>query len=252
MLTTLLDGQAFAERHGSDPVRVVALHGWARNRNDWNSTLDGLDALAIDLPGFGTTPAPESAWSTERYADWVSTILRDLDRPVLVGHSFGGRVSIQLAAKYPELTSGLVLTGIPLYRPQASGKVNLVYRTGRALHRRGLIADSRMEKLREKYGSPDYRNAKGVMRAVLVKAVNDDYTEQIDTIAHGVEIPVRLVWGEGDTAAPTWMPEQAMAILRDRATLEVVSGSTHQLASGLEQNLRLAIDELVHPQPEVR
>lgn len=161
----------------------------------------------------------------------------------------GSRSSSQRST--PGLISGLVLTGIPLYRPPASGNVKLVYRIGRTLHRRGLIAERHMEKLREKYGSSDYRNAKGVMRDVLVKAVNDDYTQQINTIAHGPEIPIRLVWGEGDTAAPTWMPEQAMSSLSGRASLEVVAGSTHQLASGLERDLRLAIDELVGRRPEV-
>ena len=59
VLTTLLGGRAFAERYGESPAKVVALHGWGRTRADWNATLQGYDALALDLPGFGATPAPD-------------------------------------------------------------------------------------------------------------------------------------------------------------------------------------------------
>jgi len=249
VLTTLLDGRAFAEKLGQGAPAVVALHGWARTRADWTSTLEGYDALALDLPGFGATPAPEpgpgAAWGSPEYADWLAAILEGLDRPVIVGHSFGGRVGVQLAARRPELVRGVVLTGVPLYKPPATGKPKLAYRLGRALHARGLVPESRMEALRQKYGSEDYRNARGVMRDVLVKVVNEDYTEQVAQIAAGPDLPVRMVWGEHDTAAPTWMPQRALETLGDRARLTVVPGSAHLLDAALVAALRSAIEELV-------
>ena len=59
----------------------------------------------------------------------------------------------------------------------------------------------RMESLRQRYGSEDYRLATGVMRTVHVRAVNEtneSYEEQLRRIA----CPVELVWGDDDTAAP--------------------------------------------------
>ncbi|MBO0841717.1 MAG: alpha/beta fold hydrolase [Nocardioides sp.] len=244
MLTTLLDGRAFGEKHGTGPAEVVALHGWARNRSDWRTTLEGYDGLALDQPGFGSTPAPEEAWGTEQYADWLAEILKGLDRPVLVGHSFGGCVAVQTAAKYPELIRGAVLTGVPLYRPKTGGKPKLAYRLGRAMHARRLLSETRMEKLREKYGSPDYRNAKGIMRSIFVKRVNESYEAQLSAIAAGPELPIRMVWGADDTAAPIWMAEQGRATLGDRASLEIVEGSAHLLDAALIKHLRAAIDDL--------
>lgn len=241
MLTTLLGGRAFAERFGEDAPQVVALHGWARSRADWSGTLDGMNALALDLPGFGATPAPDSGWDTRAYARWVAEVLGDLDRPILVGHSFGGRIGVQLAASDPELIRGLVLTGVPLYRHEGGGGPRLSYQLGRWAHRRGLIGDDRMEALRRKHGSADYRNAQGVMRDVLVKAVNDDYAQQIADIA-AVDVPVRLVWGGHDTAAPVWMAERAGAVLGRTPT--VVADSAHLLDAGLVAALRTAIEEL--------
>lgn len=242
MLTTLLDGRAFGEKHGKDAATVVALHGWGRNRSDWGSTLEGLDALALDQPGFGATPAPEEAWGSKEYADWLAKILEGLDRPVLVGHSFGGRVAVQLAATRPELVRGVILTGVPLFRPKTGGKPKRAYRIGRWLHAKGLIPEARMEALREKYGSTDYRNAKGIIRDIFVKVVNESYADQLAAIPK--DLPVRLIWGENDTAAPVWMTGEAMEILGDNATLEIVPGSAHLLDAGLVKSLRGSIDEL--------
>lgn len=247
MLTTLLDGHAFAERFGRGEPRVVALHGWARNRADWTTTLEGYDALALDLPGFGATPAPGEVWGSPEYAAWVARILRDLHRPVLVGHSRGGGFAVQLAATHPELVGGIVLTGVPLYRPPSTGRPKLSFRVARALHKRGLIPESRMEAMRQRYGSADYRNARGIVRDIFVKVVNEDYAEQVAAIAAGPDLPVRLVWGEHDTAAPTWMADRAVETLGDRARLTVVPGSAHLLDAALVAALRTAIDELENP-----
>lgn len=243
MLTTLLGGRAFAERFGQGPATVVALHGWGRTRQDWQTTLEGYDALALDLPGFGATPAPESGWSTADYAGWVREILADLDRPVLVGHSFGGRVAVQLAADAPELVRGVVLTGVPLLRSQPVGKPPLGFRIVRSLHRLGLVGEDRMEALRRKRGSEDYNAAQGVMREVLVKAVNEEYADELDAMrVHRVRVV--MVWGEHDTAATVETARLAQELLGDTAELVVVPGSAHLLDPPLVQEIRAAIDRL--------
>ncbi|WP_308196029.1 alpha/beta fold hydrolase [Nocardioides bruguierae] len=251
MLTTLLGGRAFAEKTGSGPTRVVALHGWARTRADWAPVLADTDALALDLPGHGATPEPDAAWGAAEYADFVIEVLETLDRPVLAGHSFGGRVAITVAAKRPDLVRGVVLTGVPLLRKQPTGggrKPALGYRVMRALHRRGLVGDDKMEQLRRKHGSADYANARGVMREILVKLVNEDYREELVTVAeHGV--PVAMVWGEHDTAAPVPMAREALDLLGEVATLTVVPGSAHLLDAALVAELQQAIAVLRESEP---
>jgi pimeloyl-ACP methyl ester carboxylesterase len=247
VLTTLLGGRAFAERFGETPARVVALHGWGRTRADWTATLRGYDALALDLPGFGATPAPDSGWSTSEYAEWVGECLDEVvssggGRPVLVGHSFGGRVAVQLAATNPELVRGIVLTGVPLLRPEAAApKPAFSFRALRFLNKWHFISNDLMEKERRKRGSADYRAAEGEMREVLVKAVNEDYADALDALAAN-GLPVAMVWGEHDTAAPTAMAERARARIGARADLVVVPGSAHLLDDALVAALRTAID----------
>ncbi len=116
-LRSFLDGALFAEVYGEGAPDVLALHGWARRGNDFAAALEGLPAIAPDLPGFGASPVPGEVIGADAYADIVAEILGSFDRPpVLVGHSFGGRVAVCLAARYPEMVGPLVLTGVPLIR----------------------------------------------------------------------------------------------------------------------------------------
>ena len=202
MITSLAGGRVLAEKHGATPARVVALHGWGRDGTDFATILTGLDAVSIHLPGFGPAPAPDTAWGTDEYAELVAEAVAAIAPVVIVAHSFGGRVAVRLAARHPELVAGLVLTGVPLVTLHAPAPSPLGYRLARWANRRGLVSDARMDALRDKRGSVDYRAAQGVLRAVMVRVVNETYDDDLATLAAGT-VPLRFVWGEHDTAAPT-------------------------------------------------
>ena len=99
-LSTFAGGRLWGARYGTAAPWVLALHGWRRDHHDWDEVLEGLDAVALDLPGHGVAPEPPEPWSTRQYAEWVAPALRDLaGGPVVIaGHSFGARVAVQLAA----------------------------------------------------------------------------------------------------------------------------------------------------------
>ena len=243
MLQTFCEGRLFAERYGTAPVEVVGLHGWARTRADLAGPLAGLNALAFDLPGFGASPDPPEAWGAEAYAALLAEALAGLDRPqIVLGHSFGGRVAISLAAARPELVSGLVLTGVPdmLRGKSASGSPAWRFRVARWGRRHGLVSEPGMEKLRNRYGSDDYRNAKGIMRSVLVRVVNESYEDDLARIT----CPVELVWGANDTAAPIEVAREACALLHD-ASLEVIPDAGHMTPLSSPDLLRQSVQRLL-------
>lgn len=238
-LTMFADGRFFGARHGVAPAQVLALHGWGRTHSDFDAVLDGLDAVAIDLPGFGATPTPVQAGGAKMYAEMVESVFDECAAPVvLVGHSFGGRIAVHLAQRRPEQVKALVLTGAPLLHPvNRTGKPALRYRIGRTLYRLHLVGDRHLEGLRDKYGSADYRAAEGVMRDILVTTVNESYEPQMRAITQ----PVELVWGDGDDAAPPEIATHAETMLAD-ARLTIVTDTGHMLPLTQPGALRAAID----------
>ena len=238
-LTSFADGSLFGTRLGTESPRVVALHGWGRSHQDFASSLEGLDAISIDLPGFGVSPAPLEVGGASMYANLVSPILDICDTPVvLVGHSFGGRVAVHLAEQRPAAIGGLVLTGVPLlHRAHRRGRPALRYRFGRLMHKWGLVNDHVLEGLRDNYGSADYRAASGLMRDILVTVVNESCEKQLRSIS----APVDLVWGDGDGAAPPEIATRAEALLSD-ARLTLLGGIDHFVPTSAPTALREAID----------
>jgi pimeloyl-ACP methyl ester carboxylesterase len=161
------------------------------------------------------------------------------ERVVVLGHSFGGRVAVHLAVSRPDRVRALVLTGVPrLVSPDHVPAPSISLRLVRWLHGRGLVSDGRMEALRRRRGSDDYRNATGVMRDVLVIAVNEHYEDLLPA----VECPVELVWGDDDTAAPMSIAERAQSLFGGEATLTIVTGAGHMTPLTAAPALRAALD----------
>lgn len=192
---------------------LVFLHGWQRNLKDFeiiaqNLIESGYNVLSIDLPGFGQSSLPDFSWETKDYADFLKLFLEKLLKSnfrnfrsltsetfILVGHSFGGRVAIKFAAKYPELIKKLVLIASPgvkhksikyiLYRIVAKAVKNILT----------ILGLSKLKNaLREKFSSDDYLKSHGIMKEVLIKTIDEDLTDD----AGKIQAPVLIIWGKND------------------------------------------------------
>jgi pimeloyl-ACP methyl ester carboxylesterase len=243
------DSRLFGENYGDTGARVIWLHGWARSAQDFTLAANalaerGIGSVALDLPGFGASPAPDVPGGARHYADLILPALREMatEPVILVGHSFGGRVAVVVASQHPELVRSLVLTGVPLLRTHASARPPFGYRSVRWLARRHLMSEARLEKARQKYGSTDYQRAHGVMRDVLVASVNESYESELTQLA----MPVDFVWGERDEEAPYEVATRAAALVTSPTTLRQLSGVGHfvpleapkELVDAAEKELR--------------
>ena len=96
---------------------LVFLHGWGQNiammEPIANPFADTHRLIILDLPGFGASDEPDYAWTIFDYAKMLDTLLKSLqiENPTLIGHSFGGKISIAFASCYP--VAKLVLLASP-------------------------------------------------------------------------------------------------------------------------------------------
>jgi pimeloyl-ACP methyl ester carboxylesterase len=189
---------------GGEPV--VVLHGWGGRIESMAPVLSCLSdrrrVLALDLPGFGESPAPETAWGTADYADFVIAVLAGagVTKADFVGHSFGAKTSLYLAATAGPLVSRLVLAGSSGLRTPPSLKARMkrgVSRAGRAAGAFGPPGRALRAAVYRRIASEDYRNA-GPLRPTFVKVVNEDLAPLLPRVA----VPTLLVWGTEDDAVP--------------------------------------------------
>ncbi len=214
---------------GAD-VQFVWGHGWGHSHAQFLSLARSLaqvgPSLLLDFPGFGASPVPNAPWGTADYADavadWLATQPRS--RRIWVGHSFGCRVGLQLAARHPAAVDGLFLVaaaGLPRRRSLAQRlrftARRWAYKTGRMM----LPEGPARERLRRRFGSADYARA-GALRPILVKVIAEDLT----TVAREVRCPVALVYGDRDTDTPPEIGER-LAKLCPRAALTILQGFDH-------------------------
>lgn len=215
-LVTSTSGATFAiETHLNSSIEnglcLIWLHGWGQTSRSLQPLAsvfsEVADNILIDLPGFGKAPPPPGAWGTEEYADALAEILRlrSNQQRIVIGHSFGGRVGIQLAARHQDLLAGLVIiagAGLPANRSFVKQVKLFAIKTAlRATRWLDLMLRSRIQShVAGKLGSVDYRNA-GVLRPTLVKVVNENLTQVASTVA----VPTLLLYGSEDRDTPPTM-----------------------------------------------
>ena len=202
---------------------IVLLHGWGQNIKMMEPLGKRIDdnkrITIIDLPGFGLSNEPETSYSVYDYVDFLVEFFKELEikKPILIGHSFGGRLSIIYASKYE--TEKIVLLGSPCVRHEYKSFKQSLLKFLKKLK----IFNPIVNWMKKHTGSVDYRNATPRMREILVKTVNEDLGE----CAKNIKCKALLIWGESDTAVPVEQARELDELLAD-SKLIILPG-THYL-----------------------
>lgn len=210
---------------------IVLLHGWGSNIKLWANLIQLLSrkykVVAMDMPGFGESQEPPSAWEVSDYAQFVLDFLSDYDdkKVMLLGHSFGGRVIIKLNSRTDlpfEITKVILVDSAGILPPKTNKKSwrTRYYKMGKAVlstKLAKLIAPDALENFRKKMGSADYAAASPLMRQVLVKTVNED----LEPLLPNIKCPTLLVWGVNDTATPLSDGEKMEKLIPDAGLVKL-------------------------------
>lgn len=130
----------FYEEHGTGTNYVLLLHGWGQSHAFWNNLTETLSGkyhlFVIDLPGFGFSKEPPKVWNLSDYAQFIHEFIIKIGikNPIIIGHSFGGRIATVYAAQFP--VKKLVLYssgGLPYTSLKSEFNQHVVVRLGKYL-----------------------------------------------------------------------------------------------------------------------
>lgn len=202
---------------------VVLLHGWGQNiemmKPIGNALEKNFNVTIIDLPGYGESSEPPFPWEVSDYVGAIKKLLEEekIDNPILIGHSFGGKISLLYSSMYK--VKKLVLFGSPFKREIE--KLSIKTKILKSLKKVPVL--NKLEGFAKKHiGSTDYRNATETMRKVLVNTVNLDITENIKKI----KAPTLIIWGSLDEAVPLKRAYELESLIKD-AGVVVYENCTH-------------------------
>lgn len=200
---------------------IVLLHGWGQNIAMMKPVGDKLKGhiIILDLPGYGESSEPPNVWTIYDYVECVHEFLNSIGvkNPIMMGHSFGGKISLAYASKYK--VKKLVLFASPFKK--GIEKMPLKTKILKAAKKIPLL--NKLEGFAKKHiGSTDYKNASEMMRKILVETVNLDIRDDVKKI----KCPTFIFWGTNDEAVPVEDAKELESLIPD-AGLVIYEGCTH-------------------------
>lgn len=210
--------------YGNDEKGVlVFLHGWGQNAMMMKPVADFFSQefriVILDLPGFGKSSEPDNIWTLYDFVEFLHQFFEELkiENPILLGHSFGGKISLLYATKYS--VKKLILFGSP-YKKEIQ-TLSMKTKILKGLKKVPVI--NQLEGFAKKHiGSTDYKKASPIMRQIMVEHVNLDISEEIKKIKE----PTLLIWGSLDQEVPIEEAYELEQLLED-AGVVVFENCTH-------------------------
>ena len=202
---------------------LVFLPGWGQNIEMIEPIAkpfyDTNAVLIIDLPGFGKSEEPKKVWELNDYVEMIHSLAIDLGLKniSLIGHSFGGKLSLMYALKYK--VKRLVLLASPYKKKikKDSMKTKILKKLKKVPVLSGVANVAK-----NFIGSTDYKNATPMMRDILVKHVNTDISKDVTKI----KCPTLIIWGTEDSDVPYEDAQELESLIKDSG-LVTYEGCTH-------------------------
>ena len=219
---------------GEGCTPVLLLHGWGSSFDVYKGIMTALSdrctLYALNFPGCGNSETMGEPWNLQDYCELVLEFIKKLqiDNPILIGHSHGGRVILSLTATAQLSPPKIVLLDAAGLIPKKSFKQKARARSFKII--KGALTvplwksktEGLLQKARAHYGSADYNAAPEVLRKTLVSLVNTDLRD----ILHNIKCPTLLIWGDKDTATPLNDAKIIESLISD-AGLCVLEGTGH-------------------------
>lgn len=231
------------QKSGKKGKPVLLLHGWGQNMEMMafiaNHLKKNFVVYNFDLPGFGKSDEPSRAYSNDDYVDLLYEFAKKkkIENPIIIAHSFGCRLAVRYAYRYP--VHKMVLTGAAGIRDRHG--LGYYFRVYTYKLGKKILSLKPFEKYKEKFmknaGSEDYRNTTGIMRETFLKVVNDD----IKDLLPDIDVETLLVFGENDDATPV-SKGKMMEKLMPNAALVIFENDGHYAYFNQASRFNMVLD----------
>ena len=210
--------------YGEGEKTLIFLHGWGQNIEMMKPLADyfhkSFKIYIIDLPGHGKSSEPTFAYHVDDFVEVLRKFIeiKKIKNPTLIGHSFGGKVSLLYASKYNDVDKLVMLACSFKKEIQKLSLKTKILKFAKKIP--GL---NKLEGFAKKHiGSTDYKNASPMMRDILVNSVNQDIREDVKNIS----ADTLLIWGDQDQAVSIESAHELDELLPSSG-LVVFPGCTH-------------------------
>jgi pimeloyl-ACP methyl ester carboxylesterase len=210
---------------------VLMLHGWADSYaglSGLGKSLEGYKVLAVDLPGFGGTQAPKTAWNLDDYARFTTALLDKLKlgQPyAVIGHSNGGALAIRAVSLGLLKPRKLVLLAAAGIRTNHAGKrllLNALAKTGNVATR-WMPERYRLALRKALYGAA---GSDMMVKPELAGTFKKTVRQDVQSDAATLDMPVLLIYAADDDQVPIADGKRYHSLMKG-SKLEIVQGAGH-------------------------
>ena len=205
MYFTYEDITIYYEKYGNHKKNIIILPGWGDTRKTFTFMIDFLkeyfNVYILDYPGYGNSPFPNHDLTIYDYSllihEWIKSL--NINNPILIGHSFGGRIITTLTGYYNFNYKNIIYLNSAGIKPKIRFKTKLY----KFLKKLKFLLPKRYKQkylnyLFNKFASIDYKDLNQNMYQTFKNIVNTDLKYYLKYI----KAKVLIIWGNKDTSTP--------------------------------------------------
>ena len=209
--------------------KLYIVHGWTYSLKAWQPAIDSLKKENVELKFLkvpGLTRPSQKIWSIGDYVGWLDKELKSANRPIVLGHSNGGRILLNYCFEHPEKIKHLILLNSAGVLPNTRQRVrNCVLRNLSKLlgplKRNGSFRSFAYKII----GARDYEQAPPNMKLTLGNMLDSDKDLPVKLV--GIKTPISLIWGEEDKVTTLGNGGYLQSGLANAKSFEVLKGAGH-------------------------
>ena len=227
------DFEIYYEKYGTGKTTILILPGWGETRETFNNMINYLKPhftiYILDYPGFGNSKFPNRDLTIDDYANLIKDFIKTLniESPIVIAHSFGGRITALLSGKHKIKFKKLILMDVAGIKHKKTIKQKTRQFIYKFLKKLKLFIPKKFKnnyinKLINMFGSSDFKNLNSNIRKSFINVINED----LSLYYKNIKCDTLILWGEYDLDTPIKDAYQIHNNIKDSG-LVIIKNTTH-------------------------